>query len=372
MKQILLLLVFSVLVCKLSTAQDGSFRKEYSIESAAQFIKMAQAAQVGKIPGDQAWKELFATEGYRSFFSGWSDTLKWQMRLKDAFRIVFDERNRALRDSIVALPVTAETDMERYILKNFNILRTRLDEINVFLHNSDFRRIFEKAHVRAREYLPAEFAKLKPVFNDFYFVAFDPEARVANNKVYMDINSFYEEGAEGMVNLIAHELHHSYWGEMMDARYREMSDPLLLVLCRFQMEGLADQINKQEMPVEKLGLYGQDVIEMYNADYFSTPTLLRQMDETVSAYAAGKISESEYKKITQLVHFGGHTGGDYMVFLIRDQLGKEAVLGTVADLPEFLRKYNQAARKAGGKNHVFSPEFMHFAEKQVAGVEKKK
>lgn len=370
MKRILLVLVCSVLVCNLTTAQEISFKKSYSVESAARFIKMARAAQAGEIPTDEAWKELFATDGYRNFFKGWRDTLKWQMRLKDAFRVVFDERNRGLRDSIVALQVTAEADMDRYIIKNFNILRSRLDEVGVFLHNSDFGQIFEKAHLRAKEFLPAEFERLKPVFNDFYFVAFDPEARVAGNKVYMDINNFYEEGEEGMVNLIAHELHHSYWGEMMGARYRETDDPLFTTLCRLQMEGLADQINKPQMPVKELGLYGQDVIDLYNADYFATPELLRRMDGIVTAYAAGEITEAEYAKIAGLVHFGGHTGGDYMVFLIRDQLGKEAVLETVADLGEFLWKYNQAARKAGGKNHVFSPGFIRFAGEVLARTEK--
>lgn len=55
------------------------------------------------------------------------------------------------------------------------------------------------------------------------------------------------------------------------------------------------------------------------------------------------------------MHYEGHTTGSYMVFLIRDQLGIEAVVESVGNLDAFIDNYNKAAEKAG--TYKFSDKF---------------
>lgn len=112
------------------------------------------------------------------------------------------------------------------------------------------------------------------------------------------------------------------------------------------------------MPLESLVPYGDGILKIYNADYLDSPDVLRELDETTCRYLDKQISEEDYyRKASGCAHFGGHTTGDFMVFLIRDQLGLEAVVDSVGDLDAFVDNYNKAAHKAG--TYQFSDRFIN-------------
>lgn len=328
---------------------------KYSVESAGKFVKMARAAQKGVMPGEEKWQALYATEGYRAFFDTRRDAHEWKEDIREAFAVAFDESLSGKRDSVLAA-ISMESDIYDFCVVNFYGLKQRLDEVDAFLHQTDFEKLFAKANERSKEFLPERINELNPVFNDFFFVSFDPEARVMGGKIFIDINSFYEEGEQGMIDLIAHELHHCYYGALTDDSYQDTTDPLAISLCDLQSEGMADMINKQQMPLQALGAYPQELVEFYNADYYSTPELLKEMDEIVAAYVNGEIDKSGYREVRNCVHFGGHTGGSYMVFLIRDQLGLQAAIDSCCDMIAFVERYNEAATQSDG--YVFSDTFV--------------
>lgn len=347
----------------------GNINSDYSIESASRFIEMAKAAKDGQLPDDKEWHELFATEGYHQFFSACYDTPKWQSRIRNAFELVFDKKNSEALDSILTPTAKANPFSRNYYVINFHQTRQHIDELYKFIHKADFTEIVKKAHLKARLHLPARINDLQPTFKKFYFVAWDPECRAWDNGIYLDINSFYQEGPEGMINLLAHELHHHYMDALLSDRYkRDSKDAALIALLANQQEGTADIINKQKMPTDKLGGYGPEIVKMYNDDYFSSPEVLKHLDKLTTDYLAGKITVEQYQEARKCAHFGGHTTGDYMVFLIRDQLGLQVAIDCFADFASFVRRYNEAAVKAN--TYVFSDTFVEHIEKVCAEMEK--
>lgn len=359
---VIVLLLFLLTSCSPSQT-EATFNNKYSTESAVLFIQMAKEAQQGIMPDSTSWKTLFATEGYHQFFMECRDSLWWQQKIQNAFSIAFDTSNQAQLDSILAKPTNMESNM---FIINFANLKNRLNEVEEFLLHTNFSELFERANEHAKTFLPARFVELKPVFNNFHFVEFDPESRILNNKVFIGLNGFYEEGEQGMMELIAHELHHSYLEALLDDKYHDTKDPLFHALVDLQAEGIADVITKHSLPVTNLGLYPQDLADLYNQICESTPELLKEMDELVVAYAEGEAEEAQYKRVRQLI--SAHPGGDYMVFLIKDQLGLQAAIDVCGDIPAFIHCYNEAAAQAD--SYVFSESFVAYIEKLCKKIEK--
>lgn len=365
-----LLLSFPARSFAQSTTEKTISCDNFSIESAMRFIEMTKAAQGNTPPQEEEWQALFATEGYSNFFSACNNSQSWQQNIRNAFLLVSDKTQQAKVDSILSMPIGVETPFENFFVLNFQQTKERIDTLSQFIQQIDFTEIMRKSHLKAQQHLPTRVNELNPTFKKVYFLSWDPECRAWSNGIYVDINSFYAAGTEGMINLMAHELHHHYMSALLKDRYkRDSEDAAYDALLMMQQEGTADIINKQQMPVDELGAYKPDIVKMYNDDYFSTPQVLKQLDNLTTDYLAGKITEKEYKKARQCAHFGGHTTGDYMVFLIRDQLGLQVAIDCFADIAAFVHRYNEAAHKAG--TYVFSDAFVQHIEKTCQELEQK-
>ena len=342
----------------------------YSIESAQRFMEMARQAMDGNQPTEEDWRALFATKGYHTFFKvwNWTDSTKWQRNIRNGFDLAFNPARKAQLDSIVAHPLGAESADEDFFTYNFYLTKQRFDELDKFIHTADFDQVMRQAHERVLQFLPvgADTLDLPPM--KCYYLAFDPEGRTGNGVIFYDYNTAFEDGTEGLVNGVAHELHHQYMGLLMNTRFRKDSDgAALIAIVRNQLEGAADLINKGKMPVDRLGAYGPEIVKMYNDDYFDSPNVLRQLDSLTCGYLAGTIDVKQYQAAAECAHFEGHTTGDYMVFLIRDKLGKQAVIDCLADFPAFVLRYNEAARKAG--TYVFSDTFVQHIDSICADLQ---
>ena len=366
---LLFLLVFPAISLAQSKIDITNACKNYSIESAVRFIDMAKTAEKGILPGDKEWRELFATDGYHHFFAVCGDSLRWQRNIRTAFHTVFDKSQQVKLDSILSRPVNMYMSQEGFMVINFQQLKSQTDSLYNFLHHTNFSEMMQKAHLKAQLFLPSRINELKPAFKEFYFLAWDLESRAWDDNTYFDINSFHSEGPEGMINLMAHELHHLYMSALIADRYKcGTNDDAFYAISVMQQEGTADLINKQKMPVDKLGAYGADLVKMYNDDYFSSPEVLKQLDNLTTDYLAGKITKEQYRATRQCAHFGGHTTGDYMVFLIRDQLGLQAVIDCFPNFSAFVHRYNEAATKAG--TYVFSDTFVQHIDKICSEMER--
>lgn len=332
-------------------------------ETAERLIYMMKAASDGVMPTEQDWENLFALDGYKTAFSKRKDAQEWHDNIKNAFLIQFDANRKAELDSIVKKGVGFDSPFSSFFVYNFHLVNDKLDELVDFMEKLDMDKIVKKADKMVRQYLPKNADLFNAKFGNIHFVLWDGEGRAWPNGIYLDLNLALVEGKEGLIKTLAHEFHHIYMSSILESMYKQDSkDHALMAIMWNQQEGTADMINKPVMPVKQMGVYDETVVKTYNDDYFSTPQVLQELDSLTCQYLAGKITKKQYRKARECAHFEGHTTGDYMVFLIRDQLGKKAAIECFGDFAQFVRLYNEAARKAG--TYVFSDTFVKHIESE--------
>ena len=328
-------------------------------ESARLYLDMARKASLGSMPGDEEWDSLFSSAAYNAFLShtGW-DVQEFKSNVRNAFELAYDPARSAERDSVAASVQGIDSELPLYLSTAMSI-RERLDDYSAWLDSLNIGNTVEEARQLALDLLPGRGAGLEPRTSPVYFIVWDLECRSLGSGIYLDLNTFLFDGPRVATEILAHEMHHFYTQPCFEANYSgDISDPAAEALVYNMMEGTADIINKKRMPLTSLAPYGKDMLEIYNADYFASPDVLRELDSVTCDYLDGKVSFEEYTdRALGCAHFGGHTTGDYMVFMIRDNLGLESVVESYGDIAGFVDNYNRAVAKGDG--YRFSDRFVN-------------
>lgn len=355
------IILFLVMISSFS-AQAENKGKQFPVDvsSAKMYFEMAKDAEKGTLPSDAQWDSLFNSAAYKALF----EQVRWNKRkfkrnVRSAFEIVYDPAKKSVRDSIAARLNDIESleDELPFFVSTALSIQKNLDKYASLVSETDMDSLSRAADAKARELLPENGNGIEPVSSPIYFIVWDLECRALGDGLFLDPNSFFYDGIESAVEFLGHEIHHFYLGPAFEKTYEnDLMDGAVAALVFNMREGVADIINKKKMPLTSLANYSDKMLRKYNDDYFDSPNVLRELDEVTCQYLDGKIDEEEYfNKATACAHYGGHTTGDFMVFLIRDQLGLDAVKESVGDVDAFINNYNAAATKAG--TYVFSDRF---------------
>ena len=254
---------------------------------------------------------------------------------------------------------------------NMNKTQSVFSDMKDLLAGSALSGAFVRGNKQALKYLPDSFAMRHPDHSKFYILLFTPEAWSLSGNVFMDLNCVYSQDEESLVNLIGHELHHSYrWGYLRE-KYKDSGSPVAVALSMMQSEGCADILNKFEGPysMKDAGLFGEDVLKQMNENYYNTPKLLQKIDSLTVGYSKGTVDADVYGQVAKLPVNGGHPNGFYMATLIKHQLGLQAIADNSVEPVMFVETYNKAARKAGDE-YVFTDEFVAYVKQQYKLMEK--
>jgi hypothetical protein len=134
-------------------------------------------------------------------------------------------------------------------------------------------------------------------------------------------------------------------------------------LNKIHQEGVADLIDKDEPPIQKLSLYPKTVIDAYNSNYQNTPQKLKNLDSFTNAFLNHEIDSLTFcGRLENYFGFGGHANGFYMSLKIVEKKNLQVLIDSYDDPIEFIRIYNQAAKESSGE-HVFSLEFIDYIER---------
>lgn len=329
---------------------------EFNIGSAQMVIEMARDIDAGKALDENTWDELFSSPGYKNYLV-YRDSVWKKNLIKEAMFTVFDDSNSSKLDSLMNLTVKLDKNfMKLSLVRNFYSIKTNLDEIERYLEETDFSKIFTQADSLALTYLPTRVRKSSADLYPVFIVVSDPDGRVQEKSIILDLNLMFEMGTEGLIKFIAHEFHHNYRGLLVST----YDSPLMEELNKLHQEAIADLIDKKKPPREKLGLFPQSIVDTYNEDYLNTPNNLRTLDSLVVGYSTGEIDETVFNdRIKGYFKFGGHTTGIYMSFLINETIGKEQLIESCDNPVEFLTIYNSVAK--GLKNeYIFSDSFIDY------------
>lgn len=358
--RILILLVICLFAAKAMNASGKDNRFSVDASSALMYLNMAMQAENGTLPSVEKWDSLFNSTAYKALLDKTSwDKTEFKNNLRRSFEIVYNPQLKTQCDSIAATLNDLENlqdELPLFVSTALDI-RRNLDKYTKILATTDMDSVIEAANSMALELVPDNGKGLTPQSSPIYFIVWDLECRALNAGLFLDVNTFFHNGLQAATEALAHELHHFYLGPVFETVYQDdLMDGAAAALAFNMREGVADIINKKQMPLTSLVPYGEKMMEKYNADYFSSPKVLEELDSITCSYLDNRIPADEYfRQAIDCAHYEGHTTGDFMVFLIRDHLGIDAVVASVGDLDTFIDNYNKAAMKAG--TYVFSPRF---------------
>lgn len=349
------------LFCVFAEAKTPS-NFQIDITSAKLYLDMAHKATGGNMPTDAEWDSLFVSPAYKVLFNivNW-DKDEFEDNVRNAFEIVYDQSKKATLDSIAGQLdnielAKLETELPLFVSTALSI-RNNLQKYYDIINSLDIDNVIDQANSLALTLIPNNGSGIVPEACPIYFIVWDLECRTLGDALFLDVNTFFHDGLQAATEVLAHEMHHFYLMPVFNSVYKEdIMDGAVVALVNNMREGVADILNKKEMPLKSLAPYGEQMLAAYNADYENSPQVLALLDSATCDFLDGKIDLEQYfKKAFECSHYEGHTTGDFMVFLIRDQLGIDAVIESVGNLDAFVDNYNKAAEKAG--TYKFSDRF---------------
>lgn len=347
--------IISILICFSFFVQAKS-ESNFSVDvtSAKLYLEMANKANKGQMPSNEECDILFSSPAYSALFNAvnW-DIQDFKSNVCEAFDIAYNPSKANVRDSIAATLddielATLETELPLFVSTALSI-KNKLPIYTEMVNNMDIDNVVDEANNLALSLIPNNGVGITPEPCPIYFIVWDLECRALGNALFLDVNTFFHNGLQYATEALAHEMHHFYLTPVFNTVYKDdIIDGAVLALAHNMREGVADILNKKSMPLESLAPYGEKMLTAYNEDYAATPQTLAQLDSVTCEFLDGKLDMEQYiKQAFKCVHYEGHTTGDFMVFLIRDQLGIDAVIESVGNIESFVDNYNKAAAKAG-------------------------
>jgi hypothetical protein len=174
--------------------------------------------------------------------------------------------------------------------------------------------------------------------------------------VVIDLDHVYEEG--GLVELLAHEFHHSYLSAMSSLRDpdRDSSAALYFALAHMRNEGIADLIDKPYPLSYPKSAIMSAYAKRYNEAYARTPAVIHSID---SALVIGADDSTKLaavgRRVNVLLPSSGHYNGSYVAREIYETFGVDSLYPGVRNFFAFLRTYASAETKRGNAP-PFSPK----------------
>jgi len=357
-----IILILSIAGCttknhELHKKTDSEY--EFSKESAEKAIKIAELLKNDSVVSELEWKNLFDSKGYKNYLI-YSDSTEKKRFIRNALETVFDPAKKRSLDSLMNVPLIVGQDYFKLsLIRNFHDLQNNFDKAQTFLETTDFNSLIASGDSLAKTYLPKRVQDSLPKLYDIYLILSDPDAKVMENAIVFDLNMALDRGKDDLIKIIAHEFHHNY--RALTAK--SYKHPLMIQLNKIHQEGVADLIDKDEPPIQKLSLYPKKIIDTYNSDYENTPKKLRNLDSLTNAFLRQKIdSLTFHSQLENYFGFGGHTNGFYMSLKIAEKKSIQVLIDSYDDPIEFIKIYNEVAQESFS-DHVFSYEFIDYLER---------
>ncbi|WP_158281518.1 DUF5700 domain-containing putative Zn-dependent protease [Sediminitomix flava] len=354
----LLFILAAICFMACSTEYETEKESNYSIESANLAFEIATKISNKQTVTDAEWDSLMASSGYQAYFCI-GKKIPRNNFLKNAFEVAFDESQKHTLDSILNEPFKLSPQMRyNFMVLNLNNYKERQKEVQAFAANTDFSMILEKAKKLAQSYVPEEIRESEVALHKVNFVLIEPNAYVNNCGLVVDIHNAYNMGEEELIKLLAHEFHHNYRGIN-----HSISDHVLFrKIDQLQLEGIADLIDKEIPPLDKIGIYPQSIVDTHNELFANTPQILQQLDSLTYAYIAGEIDEKSYTEhMNSFFLDGGHANGQYMSLKIKAAGLTDQLIANYNDPVSFIKLYNEAVANAPSE-YQFSATFIDYIE----------
>lgn len=319
------------------------------------FVATKRLLESGETLGAANQRKLFSAPGYDLIIDNDREAEIVGQLIQFAFRPA---------DSDARDAVLVDGGMKASVLTHLMGYRDRFEELDAWRRRlvdpADGGAWLEDAFRRASELLPDDLGPRSDP-PKIQFVAFNPDGTATAEVVVVDLLVTLNMGEAKFRGFLAHELHHVYAERLSRVTAPNRADPsyfLFHALRQLQKEGIADQIDKRTI-LDATKRPQDDYGRRYFDAMRTTPSVLRSMDKKIVQFGAGPPNAGDIAtQIFHLLPFAGHPNGGFMGTLIRRNLGTSALVESIGNPFEFVRAYNEAARREAGEALPFSDEAM--------------
>jgi hypothetical protein len=310
-----------------------------------EFYTIVAILSRGGDPTEAQWQALRATPGYRLVEI---DNPGIRARLELAFKPSLAAR----RDSVIR----ADGELAGTVahLRREAVERDAVAALRAKLERTLADSV-ATASARTAKYLPKGTMERAPT-PLIAFAPFDDDGYSTVSGIVVDPLNVIEYG---IVDLLAHELHHSYvdygsrtlgFDELRAMRPPPPYPAVFGALRHLRNEGIADQIDKPYPFVDKDTARAR----RYNVAYVRTPAVLRVFDSVIVALPQNPLAA---RRLQNLFYSNGHPNGAYMARTIVETFGVDSLMPAVGNPFALVWTYAAAEAKRGHPPPL-SPEAM--------------
>lgn len=290
-------------------------------------LAIIRARAAGGSPSHDDWQRLFASQGYQ------------HLSEREA------SMHRAFTDSSFARFVTSDTVVARYgaLAKTL----AALESIDV-----------TAAAARARAYLPAGtplravlYLEIKPITNSFVFTGRDSVA-----SIFLYVRT--DDTPAQVENTMAHELHHIGLNAACPDK-RPHGTPAQAMLLRFlgaYGEGQAMLAAAGGPDIHPHDTDADSIRRRWDADVAHAGADMQTQSAFFASVLDGRMTSVDSVRQVASSYFGvqgpWYTVGWLMASTIERELGRPALIQSLCDPPEFMARYNDAARRANARGRA--------------------
>ncbi len=341
-----------MLSCKRSETTDYQF----DFSGIEPFWELMDTLAANQEPSNALWNSLFATPGYKTLTD-----IEFPISYIKSY----------MRHGVMP---SVQPSYQEWVSKGYwdtvfpyhmrQVYQHR-DEIMEFVGVIDDPAFIENAIDLAKTYWPNQ--DIPEGFPPISFLFFSMDAR-GYDPVILDLFyalDKYRKG--GLVELIAHEIHHFYRNTVLDFEYPSEDHPDFVVvhtLNQVHLEGMADQIDKVHSLANP---YYARMNERYHRNLKGTPNDMRRLDSLLAIYPhlpdSAKAKTAE--QIANSTPNSGHPMGYSMAYSMLKEKSLDYVLKNVGNPFRFFIRYNDMAIHSELELPVFSNE----AIKTIRGFE---
>lgn len=330
-----LVLIFWLMFFSLNGFSQNS---KIDFSGADHFWTITALLKQGIDPSDKEWTAFLETPYYKfNYYS--SDKLRnW---IKNSITTAFLPEKMKNRDTILNRP---DSDYGKVVLLHMIDAEKNKESIQLYQQALTRQNFIDSIISISQQYLPkGTISKFKKP--NISFGIFKPDANGASTGIYVDLK--FAQDFPDFDLLMAHEAHHYYVGHIRKKMVNDKNDSaavLINVINQLQLEGIADQIDKEASLAS--GRY--DINNKFRIYYEDPLPNLQKVDSLLKIiyHNPGTVKENG-KLINELLPLGGHPHGYYLSQTIKTVLGKKALISTCYNPFDFIRLYNKAAKRKG-------------------------
>lgn len=359
MNKFFVVLVVSILFsCDFLQAQSQTFFDKSSVD---EFFRLTDKISLGEEPSEKEWHALFETQGYKKCIA---ETFNERGEFtRKAINLAFsstkiDEKNKLTNMAVAEIVSDWEALLLRVMLDNFLDMKKNKSAIQEQMQTINGVQLLTKARERLKNFLvnPVD-SLISPI--PVSFLCMEPDALSLYEGIVWDANLFCKTSEEERIDLLAHEMFHTYRRHFTASKNKG----LIALLDTWQNEGIADLIDKKTLSdlSNQFIIFGlpKSYVDTYNEIYERTPQTIKELEKLTLSFLHNEISEKEYNsKLSGFVQFGGHPNAYYISTTIKNAGFEKELISTFASPIEFVKLYN----KSIAKEYVLSDEFMDYVE----------